>query len=120
MEDASLAQRSANYFRELLRKIGIELSHPTLWTKERMERGLMPDAETVEDTTVSLSFNIDVSDPFGGYVRLLHLGITIWTITIAHWSQIEVCYRFIKKSGNRFILGNTDFDTFLCYIDHLY
>ena len=44
----------------------------------------MPDAETVEDTTVSLSFNIEVSDPFGGYVRLLQLDITVLAMAFTH------------------------------------
>lgn len=108
------------YFDELARKIGIELSHPTLWTKERMEWGLIPDTETVKDTTVSLSFNIEISDPFGGYICLLHLFTTVRTITFAHWSHIRGCCRSIKKPGHSSLLRNTDFNTFLCYIDPLY
>jgi len=49
-----------------------------------MKRGLMPDTEAVKDTAVSFSFNIEVADSFGGYVRLLHLDITIRTIAFVH------------------------------------
>ena len=56
---AQVAQTVATDLCELLGKIGIQLSHATLWTEERMERGLMSDSEAVKDSTVSVSFYID-------------------------------------------------------------
>ena len=49
-----------------------------------MERGLVPNTEAIQYTTVSFSFNIEASDTLGGYVRLFHLNITIWTMPFAH------------------------------------
>ena len=79
----------------------------------------MPDAETVEDTTVSLSFNIEVSDSFGGYDRPLHLDVAIRTVAFTHWTYIHLCSWLVKNSGYDFMLGNTNADT-VFWINALY
>lgn len=62
----------------------------------------MPDTETVKYTTVSLGFDIEVSDSFGGYGRLLHLNVTIRTIAFSHWFHIRFRCRLINMSGHSF------------------
>jgi hypothetical protein len=47
---------------------------------------LILDTEAVEDTAVSLSFDVEVTDAFGSYVCLLHQDITIRTGSFAHGS----------------------------------
>ena len=49
-----------------------------------MKRSLIPDTKTIEHTTFSLGFDIEVSDCFCGYVRVLHLDITIRTTGFLH------------------------------------
>jgi hypothetical protein len=39
----------------------------------------------VKYTTVSLSFNVEISDSFCGYGRSLHLDLAIWTTALTHW-----------------------------------
>ena len=51
---------------------------------------LMPDTEPIKHTTVSFGFNVEVTDSFCGYVRLLHLDITIRTMAFTHWTSICV------------------------------
>lgn len=109
-DGARVAGTSVDYPRESLREIGIQPRHPTPWTEERMERGPMADAETVEHTTVPPGFNVEVSDPFGGHVRPLHSGVTSRTMTFAHRSHIGVRRRRVNECGHGFTLGNTESD----------
>ena len=69
-------KKAVENFDNLLGKVGIELSQSTLRTEKCMVRGLVTDSEAIQYTTVSLSFNREGSDSFGGYVRLLHMDIT--------------------------------------------
>jgi len=119
MHSASLA-KGYHDLGELLRKFGIELSQSTLRTEERMNRSLMPDTKAIKYTTVSLSFNIEVSDSLCGYVRFLQLDITTWTMAVTHLSHISFCCHLIKGSGLGFTVGNSGVNTFLCCIHALY
>jgi len=87
-DELCISQKAVENLDNLLGKVGIEPSQSTLRTEKCMERGLVTDSEAIQYTTVSLSFNIEVSDSFGGYVRLLHMDITIRTMAFAHWSRI--------------------------------
>ena len=109
-----ILQKAVNGLDVLLREFGIELRQSTLRTQERLKRCLMPDAKSVKHTTVSLGFNVEVTDSFCGYVRLLQLDITIRTVAFTHWTYIRLVSQLIKKSGNGFILGNTTVKTFHC------
>ena len=79
----------------------------------------MSDTEPVKHTTISVGFNVEVTDAFCGYVRLLHLDITIWTVTFTHWTCNPFCFRLVKKSGHGFILGSNNDCTFLCCVHPL-
>jgi hypothetical protein len=67
---------------------------------------LIPDTESIEHTTVSFGFNIEVTDSFCGYIRLYHLDVTIRTLAFTHWTYTHSCSQLLKKSGHGFVLGN--------------
>jgi hypothetical protein len=90
-------QRAVCDFNRLFGKIGIELSRSTLWTEERVKRGLIPDTEAIKHTTVSISFNIEISDSFCGYVRLFHLEITVRTMALTHRLTLVVAGELSKN-----------------------
>lgn len=46
----------------------------------------MPDTQTVEQTIVPFSFNIEIPDTLCGYVRFLHSDVTLRTTTLIHRS----------------------------------
>ena len=92
-----ILQKAVNDFGVLLGNFGIELSQSTLRTEERLKRCLIPDAKSVKHTTVSLGFNVEVTDSFCGYVCLFHFDITIRTVAFTHWIYIWLCSRFVMR-----------------------
>lgn len=60
----------------------------------------MANAKAVEHATVSLSFNIEVANSFCGYVRFLHLDITVRTVALTH-GLILISLLIHKKSRHR-------------------
>ena len=85
-----ILQKAVNDFGVLLGNFGIELSQSTLRTEERLKRCLIPDTEPVKHTTASFGFDMEVPDSCCGYVRLLHLDITVRTVAFAHWIYIRL------------------------------
>jgi hypothetical protein len=83
---------------------------------------LIPDAEAVEDTAVSLSFDVQVTDALSGYVRLFHLDITIRTRSFAHGS-VSCFANHTKKdltavSLAEMLLSGSPFDEYIFCIGH--
>jgi hypothetical protein len=66
-----------------------------------VEWSLIPYAEAVEHTTFSISFNIEVTNGFCGYVRFLHLDLAIRTVALTH-GLIFILLSLHKKSQTRF------------------
>jgi hypothetical protein len=85
---------------------GIESSQSTLRTEKRTKWCLIPDSESVEHTTVSFGLNVEITDSFCGYVRLLHLDVAIRTLAFTHCIHIHLYFRLLKISGHGFTLGN--------------
>jgi hypothetical protein len=85
---------------------GVEPSQSTLRTKRPTKECSMPDAESIEHATVSFGFDVEVTDSFCGYVRLLHLDATIRTLAFTHCVYIHPYSRLLKKSGHGFTRGN--------------
>lgn len=84
-------QESVSDFSGLLGKIGIELRRSTLRTKKRMKRGLLSDTEAIEQATVSVSFNVEVSDTLCGYVCPFHFAITVRAMALTHRTHARRC-----------------------------
>jgi hypothetical protein len=61
----------------VLGKVGIQSGDTTLRAKKRVERRLIPDTEAVEYSTISVSFNVEVANPFSGHARFFHLDSTV-------------------------------------------
>ena len=55
-----------------------------------MDWRLLTDTEAVEYSATPLGFKIEVTYPFCGYVCLLHLYVTVGTLTFAHWAHVCV------------------------------
>jgi hypothetical protein len=105
-QKARISQKTVDDFDVLPGNFGIEPSQSTLRTEKRTQWCLMPDTEPVEHTTVSFGFDVEVTHTFCGYVRLLHLDVTVRTLAFTHWTYIHLYSRLLKKSGHGFALGN--------------
>ena len=86
-QKARIPRKTVGDFDVLPGNFRIEPSQPTLRTKRRMKGCLMPDTEPIEHTTVSFGFDVEVTDSFCGYLRLLHPDVALRTLAFVHCIQ---------------------------------